>query len=145
LDQDIKKYKRTHYSFFDLLSDIGGFQGILVTFLASLAGIWNHNMLDNYMVSRLYKLEKPNEDTRQIKDTFKESEFMKPRLLYNPKEYFRNLLPHWVCFCPSMKADRLEKSFEQARAQLQKETNMIEIIKSRRYFNAALRFLLSKT
>jgi hypothetical protein len=70
---------------------------------------------------------------------------MQPRLFYNPKEYFRDLLPRWICFCKTCRADRLEKGFEEARRRMANETNILEIIKSRRYFNAALRFLLSKS
>jgi len=101
-------------------------------------------MFENYMASRLYKLEDSDQDTRQIRDKFKQSDFMKPRRCYNPKEYFRDLCPSWVCFCRQCKPDRLERGFSEARGLLKHETNIIEIIKSRRYFNAALRFLLTK-
>ncbi len=101
-------------------------------------------MIDNYMVSRLYKLESTDEDSRRLKDTFRESEFMEPKRLYNPKEYFRNLLPGWVCFCTGCKADRKERGFELARERLMRETNIIETIKTKRYFNAAIRFLMTK-
>ena len=69
---------------------------------------------------------------------------MKARRFYNPKEWFRNFLPSWVCFCKSCKADRLEKGFELARKRMETSTNIIEIIKSLRYFNAALRLLMTK-
>ena len=101
-------------------------------------------MFDNYMVSRLYKLEHPDQDSRHLKDTFKESDFIKPRRFYNPKEYFRDMLPGWLCFCKGCKADRVERGIELARKHMANETNIIEMIKSRRYFNAALRFLMSK-
>ena len=141
---DTLAFKRQSYTFLDLISDIGGMQSLLFSAFAFVVGVWNYNMFDNYMVSRLYKLERRDQDSRRLKDTFKESDFIKPRPCYNPKEYFRNLLPGWCCFCKGCKADRLEKGFELARQRLESETSIIEIIKSRRYFNAALRFLMSK-
>ena len=101
-------------------------------------------MLENYMVSRLFKLERHDEDTRSLKDTYKESDFMKPRNFYNPKEYFRDMVPSKVRLCKGCKPDRLELGFEKARDLMENETNIIEIIKSIRYYNTALRFLLSK-
>lgn len=144
MNMDIVEYKRSGYYLLDFFSDIGGVQSLLFSGSAFLVSIWNYNMFDNYMVSRLYKLEHPDQDSRHLKDTFRESNFIKPRRFYNPKEYFRDLLPKWLCFCASCKADRHERGFELARKRLASETNIIENIKSRRYFNAALRFLLSK-
>ncbi len=54
------EYKRQGYNFLDLISDIGGMQSLLFSVFAVLAGVWNYNMFDNYMVSRLYKLEHPD-------------------------------------------------------------------------------------
>ena len=145
MNLDVVHIRRQNYDILQLLSDIGGIQGLLVSGFAFLVSIWNYKMFDNNMVCRLYKLERPSEsDTRRIIDTFKESDHMKPRPFFNPKEYFRESLPSWVCFCKRCKPDRLERGFEKARERMQRETNIIEIVKSRRYFNAALRFLLTK-
>ena len=43
-----------------------------------------------------------------------------------------------------MRPDRLERGFEKARGQLLEEINIIEIIKSRRFFQKALKVLLTK-
>ena len=42
----------------DLLSDIGGLQGILTAIAISLLSVFNYNHFENYLVSRLYKLAK---------------------------------------------------------------------------------------
>lgn len=145
MNLDIIDIRRQGYDLLEFLSDIGGIQGLLVSGFAFLVSVWNYNMFDNNMVCNLYKLERASDtDTRHLKDTFKESDYMKPRPLYNPKDYFRDTLPSWICFCKSCKPDRLERGFEKARERMQRETNIIEIVKSRRYFNAALRFLLTK-
>ena len=49
--------KRQGYHLFDFMSDIGGMQGLLYSGFAFFISIWNYMMFDNYMVSRLYKLE----------------------------------------------------------------------------------------
>lgn len=46
------------YTLLDLISDIGGIQSLLFSAFAFLVSVWNYNMFDNYMVSRLYKLER---------------------------------------------------------------------------------------
>ena len=145
MNLDVINIKRQNYDVLQLLSDIGGIQGLLVSGFAYLVSIWNYKMFDNNIVHHLYKLVRPSEtDSRRIKDSFKESDHMKPRLFFNPKEYFRDTLPSRVCFCKSCKPDRLERGFQKARERMQRETNILEIIKSRRYFNAAIRFLLTK-
>ena len=70
---------------------------------------------------------------------------MVPRRCFNPKEYIRDLLPK-VCLriFKCCKPDRLERGFEKARENLLKEINIIEIVKSRRFFHKALKLLLSK-
>lgn len=144
MDLDKTILKRHGYYLFDFISDIGGIQGFLYSTLAFLLSIWNYKMFDNHMVSRLYKLEKSDSGTRQIKDAFEQSDFMKTARFQDPKEYFRDSCPSWLCFCKSCKPDRQELGFIKGRERLQRETNIIEIIKSRRYFNATLRFLLTK-
>jgi len=39
------------------LSDIGGMQGMLVSGVALFMTFWNFNMLENYIVAKLYKLK----------------------------------------------------------------------------------------
>ena len=35
-------------------------ESILVAFVAILLGIWNYNYFDNFIVSKLYRIEKPD-------------------------------------------------------------------------------------
>ena len=58
MNLDTIEYKRKRYSLLDFVSDIGGIQSLLLSASAFLVGVWNYNMFDNYMVSRLYKLER---------------------------------------------------------------------------------------
>ena len=56
MNLDTIQYKRQGYNFLDFISDIGGMQSLLFSTFAFILGCWNYNMLENYMVSRLYKL-----------------------------------------------------------------------------------------
>ena len=49
---------RTGYTSLDVLSDIGGIQSILVSAMGIFLGIWNYRHFDNYMTSRLFRVQR---------------------------------------------------------------------------------------
>ena len=57
MNLDLKILKREGYTALDLISDIGGMQGLLFSLAASLLTILNHNQLSNYLVSKLYLIK----------------------------------------------------------------------------------------
>ena len=59
VNRDLKVIERSGYTLLDLLSDIGGVQGILQSFFGMLVGILNYGYLDDSMVSKLYKYKPP--------------------------------------------------------------------------------------
>ena len=61
MDLDVSHIERDVYTFFDMLSDVGGLTGILTTLFSFLASIWNFEALDDFMVSRLFKIKRPAE------------------------------------------------------------------------------------
>ena len=58
MNLDHKVIARAGYTVLDYISDIGGMQGMLMSFMAWFIAVWNYNMFDNHMVSRLFKVEK---------------------------------------------------------------------------------------
>ena len=48
---------RDGYTFLDYLSDIGGMQGMLISLVLFIMTIFNHNYFDNWMVTRLYRMQ----------------------------------------------------------------------------------------
>ena len=62
MNLDQKVVFRGVYSVLDYLSDVGGIQAMLISGVAYFLSLWNYNMLDNHMVSRLYKLKKPEHE-----------------------------------------------------------------------------------
>ena len=147
MNMNLKMIQRNSYSILDLLSDIGGMLGMLISGINFLLIFWNYNYFENYLVTRLFKLQRIDLERKEInkRPYFARSSFMVPRRCYNPKEFCRDLLPNAILSrCKCCQADRLERGFEKARASLMKEINIIEIVKSRRFFKKALKLLLSK-
>ena len=103
----------------------------------------NYNYFDNYMVTRLYKLEKQDADKHDFQSFWQRSSFALPNWYYNLKEFVRDLVPEKLRCCAFCKQDRKERYFELARERLMKEVNIMEIIKSRRYFTRAFKALLT--
>ena len=135
---------RDGYTFLDLFSDIGGIQGFLFSSFSFLILVWNYNMLENYMVTRLYKLTKPNAEKQVFRNLGDRSTFMFAPKCSGPTAYFRDLFPSCCCCSKCCKPSRLKQGIIQARENLQGEVNIIDIIKSRRYTSQALKLLLTK-
>ena len=53
LDQTL--IERSGYTVLDILSDVGGLQGILISGISLILSIFNHNYLENYLVYKLFK------------------------------------------------------------------------------------------
>ena len=60
MDLSQRVIARSGYTALDWISDIGGIQGLLISGVAIFIAFWNHNLIENHMVSRLYKLERAN-------------------------------------------------------------------------------------
>ena len=59
-----KVIARQGYTVLDYISDIGGMQSMLISFMAWFIAVWNFNMFDNHMVSRLFQVEKNDPEER---------------------------------------------------------------------------------
>lgn len=59
-DLNMNAFERTVYTSFDFLSDLGGLSGILVSGFWIFVNAWNYNSFDNYMVTNLFKMKKPD-------------------------------------------------------------------------------------
>ena len=63
MDLNIMEFARSRYTILDLLANFGGFIGIWGKIFAFIMTAWNFHALDNYMVSRLYKMRAGEEPT----------------------------------------------------------------------------------
>ena len=55
MNLDLVVIQRSGYTILDILSDVGGLQGILISIISLFLSTWNYNQLNSYLVSRLYK------------------------------------------------------------------------------------------
>ena len=134
------QYERQVYSFLELLSDIGGLNGILVTIFFIIVSAWNYVAFDNYMVSRLFKIKKPADKIDATMDFFRRSDFIHIRWMPNLRLWLLSFLPK--SWANRFIKSRRERALQRARERLDREINIIEIVKSWRYFERAIRYLL---
>ena len=143
MDLDKVMFSRWRYTAFDLLSDVGGLSGMFASIFAVFMAAWNFNALDNYMVARLFKVRIDEQVSKKKKSRNEnQSEFLATKC----GPYFKDYVLSWVPSCMlCCKLSRREKAFAKARDRLEKEMNIIELVKSRRYFAKALKTLLPKS
>ena len=73
---DLLKVERRVSTLSDLMSDVGGFFGLLVMFGRTFSRLWNFNSFNNFLVTRLYKVMKPSEQIEGETSYFDRSEFI---------------------------------------------------------------------
>ena len=74
---------RSGYTVLDLLSDVGGLQGILIAGISIILSTLNHNHLGNYLASQLYRSDEfvlRSTQTQSVKQ-FCISKFLPKRLV----------------------------------------------------------------
>ena len=121
----------------DVLSDVGGIQGILLSFAAIIVSILTTNSLDNSLVQRLYTI--PPTPERKSKVDLIRPERACPSL----KDFLMSLVPQF-CIDRMFKPSSREQALEQARQQLLSETSVIELVQQQRLFCMAIKHLLPK-
>lgn len=55
MSRDLIVIERTSYTVVDLLSDVGGLQGILISAMTFVLRVFNNSHLSSYMVARLFR------------------------------------------------------------------------------------------
>lgn len=139
MNLDVQHYERKVFTYFDMLSDIGGLTGILGTIFGLISAQWNYDSFDNHMVSRLFKIKKPEDEISPEEEYFARSSFIQYDGLPFCFNWMLSLLPK-CCHC--CKRSRKQIALQMAREKLNKEINIIEIVKSWRYYESALHHLL---
>ena len=67
---NILKYEREVYTFFDMLSDVGGLMGIITTTFNYLVSLWTFQYFEDFMVSKLFKIKKLDEEIKPGTEKF---------------------------------------------------------------------------
>lgn len=83
-------FERQVYTMFDFLSDVGGLSGIFVSGLMLFVRAWTYNRFDNFMVSNLFKMKKPD---NLLQDKQNPPEIFVLSNLPNCRDLIRHSLP----------------------------------------------------
>ena len=113
MNLDLLKYERRVSTLSDLMSDVGGFFGLLIMFGSVFSKLWNFNSFDNFLVSRLYKIKKPSEKLSEETAYFDKSNFVS-----------KSIIPQCLTFICRHNT-RKEKAMNKAREKLAQEINVV--------------------
>ena len=107
------EYSRSRYTFFDLLSDIGGLKGMFAEIFLAFVVAWNFNAIDNFMVTKLYKVKSEN-NGQIIASKANHSLYKNMKMSRYP--YCKEYLMSWVSCIPFCnRQNRNERAFQKAR------------------------------
>ena len=82
---------RTGFTILDFLSDVGGIGGLLFSGTSIILAMLDHNRLDNYLVSKLYKLNQGDCPDPQDGRSSDSDSFYKPTEWCGIRDYCLNL------------------------------------------------------
>ena len=127
IEMDLNRldYSRVRYNFLDLLAQFGGFMGIFRWIFTTFMAAWNTNALDNFMVSKLYKVQAPSKKHSETSEKPDEAIPLKRGSFPHCGEYLISWIPTPFLFCSRGKV----KYRARARALLNKEMNMVKLPK----------------
>ena len=63
-------YSRSRYTAFDMLSDVGGLSVMLAHIFAIFLAVWNYNVVENFMVARLFRIKTPSIDQIMVANDY---------------------------------------------------------------------------
>ena len=69
VNPDVTIISREPYNILDFLSDIGGLQGLIFSTLAFIISYFNYNYFDNFMVSKLFRVERDLDEMKNLVQT----------------------------------------------------------------------------
>lgn len=144
---------RNGYTILDVFSDVGGIQGLFISFAAAFLGVANFQNFDNYLASRLFKVVKkePDQSLAQAhlnheklsNSQEKRADPIRVTKCCNSLYYLLSCIPDCLrCKCKCCQSPN-SKGLKKALKVMDQETNIVEIVRARRYFRMALRVLLT--
>ena len=121
---DLTTVDRDGYTVLDLISDIGGIQGILFSAVAVIMSFWNYNFLDNFLVSKLYRIKYRSSATNDNERVLKEEKIrVEDGALHGVRDAVCNNIP---AYCRCRCKDRNQRGLALGRDKLYKETNIVK-------------------
>ena len=140
-DLSVIHYERVAYTYVDMLTETGGLSAFLSTAFYCIHITWNYSAFDNFMVSRLFKMKLAKEEIDLDSSYFDKSTYIRlgrfPYILVLCRRVFPKRCHEKCC-----KRSKREVAMKNARCKLEKEINIIAMVKSWRYFEIALHNLI---
>ena len=116
--------ERNVYTLLDLLSDIGGIQGLLVSFFAITVTMLNADRFEEHLIGQLFTYRPTGQNQK-----YRESEHDKESNPCNmTTEYFKPIRLFGFKCC-HRRRDRELRALVKARDQLNKEADIVELLR----------------
>lgn len=135
MNPDLPVLIRNNYSVLDVMSDVGGLAEVLFRFIYVILALLNYNHLTSYLTAKLFKAEPSSSDSKK-----EEEPPLKPTKFGNVKEMLFELLPKGCIRCC---IDKRSKTMLAGWEGLNKEKDIVSILRSLRYYKKAIRFLIA--
>ena len=129
--------KRSVYTLFTLLADVGGLNGTIVIFAAFFSSIFTFNKAENYLAKKLYNQKRAQDLVPWKFDMEAPS---------SVADWLRDTLPSFslsLCFCCFLPS-RDERLRRRARDSLTKEMDVVRILRHLRFVRHLSRALLTQ-
>ena len=113
-------------------------QSIIITTFSVLVSLWNYKHFDSFMASKLFKAQHGRAwaASNRLGGSQRASmRFIQPSRFCNIGHYLMDTIP---ARCRCCRKSRLQRSLDRALKIMDEEINIVEIVKSRRYFKTAL-------
>ena len=116
---------RSGYTVLDLIANVGGLRTILMFVIGQFINYWSFNSAQNYMVSRLYTYRSRDDPYSYSSHTIDKEPKKIDGNTNGLQEYGKSLLPKK--YKPK---DDNHRSLTSGRAALDKETNIVQVVKN---------------
>ena len=139
MSKDLILIQRNGYTLLDILSDVGGMQGFLLSVAGFFVGMLRYHDADAYLLSRLFDTSQRETGAKVIAEADSSQEVdveTRSRIKYFC--FQRILCDNRLCF----KREKKEIVIETAYAQFLQEADLVHMIRSIRFFHLALEKLL---
>ena len=133
MNRDVVQVERAVYNQFMLLGDVGGLYGIFVSLGSVFLGFINYQKQENELSENLYKVKK-----RKVH----QDEALHADQQFAIKEYFQDCAPSFCLKSRCCRRSAHDKYLSQARDNLTRELDVVNLLQQIRFFDAALRYLL---
>ena len=130
--------ERHVYNSFMLLGDVGGFSGLLFAIGSVLVRIFNFANAQNFVVQSLYEGELLDDSGKASGNTYE----LDSRKQVALKEWVQAILPSKCLFWCLRKRKR-DHDFNEARARLDNDLDLVRLIRSVKFLEAAIQTLIS--